>query len=388
MAPDAVSPSPTFDPGFSTPAMTAAFSDAARVGAMLEFEAGLALAEQEAAIVPEAAAVAIAAACEAGVADPAGLLVAGWEAGTPVMPLLAEVRARLDPEAGQWLHHGATSQDAIDTGLMLQVSGALDILADGLSGVAAALAGLASTHRTTAMMGRTFLQDAEATTFGLRAAQWLDPVIREMAALRRRRAGLPVQLGGPTGNLSALGADGPEVVAALAERLGLRAPAVAWHADRAPIGLVVEAAARTARSMAKIAGDLVLLAQSGIGEVAMRPGSSSSMAHKRNPIDATRALAAAAVATNSAQLVTGARPHELERAAGAWHVEWVGVPLVFHATGAAVEAVGRSLATLEVDTVAMAANLGGANPHPAVAAAQVWIDRVLADHRLILGGTQ
>jgi 3-carboxy-cis,cis-muconate cycloisomerase len=193
-----------------------------------------------------------------------------------------------------------------------------------------------------------------------------------------------VQLGGPAGDLAAYGGAAPRVVEAFAGRLALRVPDLPWHTDRTPITAVVAAVAGTARTAATIAEDLALLAQAEVGEVRMRPGGSSSMAGKRNPIDAVRALAAADACAGLAATVTGARPHELERAAGAWHTEWFAVPLVMQTAGAAVAAVGEAVAGAELDQARAAANLGAAGP-PDTTAAQMLIQRVLAESEQVLG---
>lgn len=359
---------PTVDPGFSTDAMTAVFAPGARVAAMCRFEAALARASTAAGILDGLVADRVVAACEAGVADPADVLVAGWEDGTPVLPLLARLRGRLDDEAAAALHHGATSQDVVDTGTVLQVRAGLAALRADLAGLAADLRAVCVTHRDTPAAAWTFLQPAVPTTVGRRAAGWLAPVVAHLATLRRLDAGLPVQLGGPSGTLDALGASGPAVVAAVADELGLVVPLVAWHTDRTVVAEVVAAVERAARTAATIGTDLALLAHDGA--VRMRPGGSSSMPGKRNPIDATRAVAAAEACSGVAAVITHGRPHELERGVGGWHAEWFAVPLAFQTAAAAVEAVGRAVATLVVVTEG-----GTAGPTPAAVDA---VDRVVA----------
>ena len=199
-------PLPTFDPGFTTPEMTALFSAAARVRSMLRFEGALAEAQAEQDIVSAVVAEEIARICAADPLDLEAILADGWEAGTPVIPLLDAIEARLSAEASSWLHFGTTTQDAVDTGLILQTKSALEVLEESLGDVAAQLRDLATAHRATPMMARTFLQHATPTTFGLRAAQWLDPIVHHTAELRTAADALPIQLGGPSGNLSAFGA--------------------------------------------------------------------------------------------------------------------------------------------------------------------------------------
>ncbi|MGH8927472.1 MAG: lyase family protein [Acidimicrobiia bacterium] len=367
---------PTFDPGFTTPEMSAVFSARRRVEAMIEFEVALAAATAEAGLVPPEAAAEIAQACKSLTLDPATIAASTWETGTPLSPLLEAIRAALPEQSAGWVHHGATTQDAVDTALMLQLKEGCAVLERDLTAVAGRLAELAEAHRSHPMMGRTFLQDAVPTTFGMRAAQWLEPVIREVIELRRVAASLPVQLGGPVGNLAPFGPTGPEVAAVLARKLGLVAPVIPWHTDRSYVRAPVRAAEQIAITMGKIGSDLALLAQSDLAEVTMRAGGSSSMAHKRNPIDAVRAVAAASACTTAAAAVGVSTGHELDRGLGSWHLEWWAVPLAIQAGAASVAAVGDCLTSLEVDVERMRGRAGTVDD-ATLAATTVLIDRVL-----------
>ena len=375
---------PTFDPGFTTPGLAAVFSASSRVARMLDVEAALAEAGAAAGVVPGEAARAIVVACADAPSDPADLLAEGWRAGTPVIPLLERVRARLDPSAAAWLHHGATSQDIVDTALVLQMKDALGLIDTDLRALAGGLARLIETVGDTIVMARTLLQPAVPIPFGLRVAHWLAPVLHGIEEIGGRWGELPVQLGGPAGDLAAYRDAAPRVVHGLAERLGLQAPALSWHTDRTPVTSVVAAVAAVARTAATIAVDLALLSQAEVGEVRLRPGGSSSMPGKRNPIDAVRAIAAADACAGLAATVTGGRPHELERAAGGWHTEWFAVPLVLQTAGAAVAATTEAATGAELDATRAAANLGGAGA-PDVAAARLSIQQVLARCERILG---
>ena len=186
-------------------------------------------------------------------------------------------------------------------------------------------------------------------------AGWLEPTLRHLSELRQVRSGLVVQLGGPVGNLAAYGEKGAAVADALAARLGLAAPALPWHSDRSRIAALAAALERCARTMARVGLDIALLASSDIAEITVRPGGSSSMSEKRNPIDSVRAIAAAELATAGAEMITGARLSELDRGIGGWHAEWVGLPLVFQATAATVEAMTDCLGSVEVDGGRMSA---------------------------------
>lgn len=332
---------PTFDPGFTTDAMAAVFSPAARVRAMCRFESALAAAHVAHGLIDEATGDRIAEACATDVDDPDGVLAEGWEAGTPVLPLLERLRAELPDADRDALHHGATTQDVVDTATMLQARHALELLHDGLVELGGHLAGVADEHRDTPASAWTFLQPAVPVTLGLRAATWLSPLVDHVREAREHRHDLPLQLGGPTGTLPDLGDAAPRVVDDVAHRLGLAVPRLPWHTDRTPVAVLAGLLGRIARTMATIGQDLALLAHHGM--VTMRAGGSSSMPGKRNPVDAVRAVAAADACAGMVAIVTGGRPHELERAVGGWHAEWLAVPLAFQTCAAAVEAVGRAV---------------------------------------------
>lgn len=345
---------PTFDPGYTTPEMTGTWNAARRVGAILQFEAALAWGLAEAGLAPEADAEAVAAACAQLVADPEQALASTWESGTPLIAILDEVGSRLTDEAQRrWLHHGATSQDAVDTAQMLQARESLTSLESSLTRIAGSMLELIHAHQDQPQIGRTFLQHALPTTFGMRVATWLEAVLDHIEALRKARSELALQLGGPVGNRAELGGAADQVVEAVARRLGLVGTRLAWHTDRTRIWRLVATVEEAVRSMAKIAMDVALLGQSDTSEVTMRSGASSSMPGKGNPIDAIRALAAADACRGAAAMITQGRPHELDRALGAWHVEWFALPLVFHTVAAALDAVERLIGTLRVDSTAM-----------------------------------
>lgn len=373
------------DPGFTTVEMEAMFSPKARVAAMLRFESALALALADTGLAPTGEAEAVARACVgAEIADPDQIFAATWSEGTPVNALLGAIRPDLSDVEARWLHYGATTQDTVDTATMLLARDGLDVLDRSLCGMARHLSRLVSEHRDLPQMGRTFLQHARPTTFGMRMAGWLHSVLDHITTLRQKREGLVIQLGGPVGDLASYGDRALEVVNALARQLGLGAPPLPWHNDRTRIADVVSSIEQVARTMARIGVDVALLSSSEIGEIRVRAGGSSSMPAKKNPIDSIRAVAAAEACSGAASMVTAGRPHELDRGIGGWHVEWLAVPLVFSATAAAVEAMTICMETLEVDSARMAANLGelGA-PH----LDKRLIDRVLADYTTLVDPT-
>ncbi len=347
---------------FSTPEMSAAFSPEAHVRGMLAFEAALARAEARAGVIPQEAASIIAAGCRVELFDVTALYREAALAGTPAIPLVRMLTAQLEGDAQKFVHWGATSQDAIDTALMLAMRDSIDLLAAGLLDVCAACAALAEQHRHTLMVGRTLLQQALPITFGLKAARWLALTTRQVRALRERRErALVAQLGGAAGTLASLGDKGLRVVALLAEELGLAAPDLPWHTERDRVVEIAGSLGVMAGAMAKIAGDVVLLAQTEVGEasegVAPGKGGSSAMPQKHNPVDATFAIASARLALGVVPVILVAMAQEHERAAGGWQAEWAAIPNLFRYTASAVERVRGTLADLQIDPARMRANL-------------------------------
>ncbi|MEX2623263.1 MAG: lyase family protein [Acidimicrobiia bacterium] len=374
---------PTFDPGFSTVAMSEVWTATSRANAILEFEAALALALAETGLAPAEEAEAVAEACRQPLADPEAVLASAWEQGTPLLVIVDEVKARLGNEAQtRWVHYGATSQDALDTAQILQSRQGLTLLESSLIRIAYTMRGLVLAHREQPQIGRTFLQHATPTTFGMRVAMWLVPTLRHLEAMREVRSGLAVQLGGPVGTRADYGDVSEEVAEALGRKLGLASPSHAWHTDRSRIVDVIKAIEGPVGWLAKVAMDIALLAQSDTAEVTVRTGGSSSMAGKRNPIDPIRALAAADACRGAAAMITQARPHELDRALGSWQVEWLAVPLVFQTAAAACEAMEQALATLEVDGGRMASRVP---PEQTAGSVGRQIDQVLSLFDQVVG---
>ncbi|MEX2314534.1 MAG: 3-carboxy-cis,cis-muconate cycloisomerase, partial [Thermomicrobiales bacterium] len=316
---------------FGTPAMAAVFSGEAHVRAILAFEAGLARAQARAGVIPEEVADAIAAACRVELFDVPALYREAASAGTLAIPLVKTLTARVEGEHGRFVHWGATSQDAIDSALMLQMRDGLDLLIDDLLALGDGLASLAELHRRTPMIGRTLLQQALPITFGLKAARWLALTTRQARRLRELRAeALVVQLGGAAGTLASLGGDGVTVMERLAGELGLHVPDLPWHTERDRIAEIVSAVCVVAGATLKIAGDLVLLAQTEVGEVSEAviagKGGSSAMPNKRNPVDATFAIASARLALGAVPTILNAMDHQHERGVGGWQLEWSIIP--------------------------------------------------------------
>lgn len=347
---------------FSTPTMSAAFSPEAHVRGMLAFEAALARAQGRVGIIPSGAAIVIAANCKEELFDVAALYREAAVAGTPAIPLVRMLTASVAGEAQKFVHWGATSQDAIDTALMLQMREGLDLLVARLLNLCAACTSLAERHRRTLMVGRTLLQQALPITFGLKAARWLALATRQVHALRaHRERTLAVQLGGAAGTLAALGDKGLRVVELLAEELALPAPELPWHTERDRVGEIAGTLGVVAGAMAKIAGDIVLLAQTEVGEasegVAPGKGGSSAMPQKHNPVDAIGAIASARLAVGVVPVILSAMAQEHERAVGGWQAEWSAIPDLFRFTASAVERVRDAVTGLQIDPVRMSTNL-------------------------------
>jgi 3-carboxy-cis,cis-muconate cycloisomerase len=347
---------------FSTPKMSAVFSPEAHVQAMLTFEAALAHAEAHVGILSQEAAASIKAMCKVELFDVAALYQQAALAGTPAIPLVRMLTALVEGDAQKFVHWGATSQDAIDTALMLQMRDGLDLLLAGLSTLCASCVHLAEQHRQTVMVGRTLLQHALPITFGLKAARWLALAVRQIHTLRRHREQtLSVQLGGAAGTLASLGKNGPHVIELLAEELRLPFPDLPWHTERDRIAEIATTLGVLAGAMSKIAGDIVLLAQTEIGEAsegkAPGKGGSSAMPQKHNPVDAISALASARLAIGEVPVILSAMTQEHERAAGGWQAEWAALPHLFCSTASAVARVSDALSGLQIDPARMQTNL-------------------------------
>jgi len=350
------------DPLFSAPEIDAIFSRETHVRYLLAFEAALARALARIGALSSDAARAIGEACHVDLYDIPTLYAEAARAGTVVVPLVRAIAAHVDGDAAGFVHFGATSQDAIDTAFVLQARDGLDWLDARLAALADSCATLAEQHRETLMAGRTLLQQALPITFGLKAARWLALVMRQQRRLRQaREEALVLQFGGAVGTLAAYGHNGPRIMELLAAELGLAAPDLPWHAERDRIAALAAALGITAGAMAKIAVDIVLLAQTEVGEVAEAEeagkGRSSAMPQKRNPVDATFTIAAARLAASAATMLLNALAHEHERAAGAWQAEWEALPRLFCWTAGALEHASRAVGGLHIDAQRMRAAL-------------------------------
>ncbi len=346
-------------PLFTTPAMKACFSDPARLDAMLEAEAALARAQAKLGLVPpELAEALLAGALTLRRWDIAALGQATALAGVPAIPFVKAVQTTLPPELERSFHQGATTQDIMDTALVLQMRRALRLLEDELRGVLTGLIALAMRHRDTPCVGRTYGQHAAPVTFGFKCAVWLVGVADVLAALPALRTRVLVaSLGGPVGTLHA----GPALLDAFAAALDLGPTPLAWHALRGRILDAGQWLTHLIGALAKLATDVAHLASTEVAEVhephAPGRGGSSAMPHKRNPVSCTVILAAQAAAGGLAGTLQNAMPALHERPPGLWHAEWLALPTLFGLAAGALRE-GRTLAEgLEVDTARMRRNI-------------------------------
>jgi 3-carboxy-cis,cis-muconate cycloisomerase len=353
------------DPLFHSAAVDAVFSDAARIQGILDFEAALARAEARAGIIPASAARAIGSKCRAERFEIAALSQAAARAGNAAIPLvkqLTELVAKDDKDSARFVHWGATSQDAIDTGCVLQLRQALEVIDADLARVCDTLAQLADKHRATPIVARTWMQQALPTTFGFIVAGWLDAVQRHRMRLAEVRPRvLALQFGGAVGTLAALEARGPEVAAFLAEDLHLALPDLPWHSHRDRMAEVATTMGLCTGTLGKIACDIALHTQTEVAEVCEPAGEgrggSSSMPHKRNPVTCAVVLSAAIRVPGLVSTMLAAMVQEQERGLGGWHAEWETLPEIVRLTAGALHHLAEMLPALEVDAEKMRQNL-------------------------------
>lgn len=353
------------DPLFTTDAMREIFSDRGRLQGMLDFEAALTRALARAGVAPNSAVAAIEKNCKAElfsvdvVAREASL---AGNLAIPMVKALTAAVAKTDAKSAGFVHWGATSQDAIDTGMVLQLRAALELLERELAKLADALARVAEAQRSTLIAGRTWMQQASPVTFGLKVAGWLDAVDRErMRIARVRKEDLALQFGGAVGTLAALGGKGSAVAAALAEELKLELPSMPWHTHRDRFVEIATTLGLLAGTLGKIARDISLMAQSEVGEV-LEPsetgrGGSSTLPHKRNPVGSAVVLSAAIRVPALVSVMLASMVQEHERGLGGWHAEWETLPEIFLLAAGALGQMITVVDGLEIHEEKMTHNL-------------------------------
>ena len=345
------------------------FSDHTRIQRMLDFEAALARAQAHVSVIPIAAADAIAKNCTASQIDLIALTRDAELAGNLAIPLVKQLTALVakdNADAAKFVHWGATSQDVIDSGLVLQLRDALDLIEGVLAELARALVAQIKQHRDTLMVGRTLLQHALPITFGLKVAGWLDAIIRHRQRLHELRPRILVlQFGGAAGTLAALGSQGSAIAEALAQELNLALPAMPWHGQRDRVAEVATVCGLLVGTLGKIARDVSLCMQTEVGELAESSapgrGGSSTMPHKRNPIGCAAALSAAIRVPGLVSTMLSAMPQEHERGLGGWQAEWETLPEIATLTVGALTHMNAVIAALEINADRMATNLNQSN---------------------------
>lgn len=354
-----------FDAYFTARDMREVFCDQGRVQAMLDFEAALARAEARVGLIPSSAVAPIAAACDAGLYDFAALGEAIATAGNSAIPLvkaLGKQIASSDAEAERYVHLGATSQDVMDSGLVLQLRQALALIEDQLAQLADSLAAQAQRFATTPLAGRTWLQHATPVTLGMKIAGWLGAVTRSRQRLQQLKPRLLVlQFGGASGTLAALGEQALPIAEALAEELQLTLPEQPWHAQRDRIVEFGAVLGLIAGSLGKFGRDISLLMQTEAAEVfepaAPGKGGSSTMPHKRNPVGAAVLIGAATRVPGLVSTLFSVMPQEHERSLGLWHAEWETLPEICCLVSGSLQQARLLADGLEVDAARMARNL-------------------------------
>ena len=345
----------------TTPALSAVFSDAAILQAMLDFEIALARAEARAGVIPARAAESIAGAASLDAFDARQIAVDARASATIAIPFVKALRARvaaIDADAARYVHWAATSQDVVDTALVRCIGQARRVLDADHARLTRALTRASEAHAGTVMLGRTLLQPALPITFGLKAAGWLGAVSRSgarlFAAFADARA---LQFGGASGTLAALGTHGLAVEQALAHELGLAVPDAPWHAHRDRLAGVVTSCGVYTGALAKIARDVSLLMQDEVGEASEPGGGSSTMPHKRNPAGCAVALAAATRLPGLVASFLSGMTQEHERGLGGWQAEGPTIVAAIQATGSALAAVADLVEGLTVSADRMRAGI-------------------------------
>ena len=328
--------------------LRALFSPKAELDAILAFELSLARAQTAVGEIPAESLAAIEQACGSLVVDEA-MLVEGLRRDGVVIPsLVALVRAKIGIHASSF-HKGATSQDAIDSGMMLRSKQAIQILKDRLGGFLKSLEAFRERTGSTTVMARTRFQDALPIALADRIDAWCEP-LRQL--LESSPQVFPIQLGGPVGVADqAFGVNRDTIARAMATELGLTFEDRSWHTDRRPVLILARWCADIAGAIAKIGVDTAIMSQNPVGEVSLSGGSSSSMPHKNNPVLAERLVTLSRYATGNLAMLEGNAIHENERSGMAWTLEWLALPPVLVASGTAIGCADKMLARLAIRSV-------------------------------------
>ena len=350
-----------FRDAFGTPAMREVFSDFSLISRYADVEIALAKAEARCGVIPVEAAEEIANRTDVSAFDFDLLRSETDIVGYPILPLVHQM-AKQCGDAGRYVHWGATTQDTMDTAVVLQVRAGLEIIESDIAALRGILAGLAKRYRDTPMAGRTHLQQALPVTFGYKCAIWLAMFDRHAERLAQLKPRVLVgQFAGAAGTLASLGGKGFEVQQALCEELGLGVPVSTWHVARDGLAEAMNFLALVTGSLGKVALDIMMMASTEFGEVhepfVKGRGASSTMPQKRNPISSELMLAAAKGVRQHAGLMLDAMVQDFERATGPWHAEWMAIPESFVLTAGSLHQAKFALGGLIVDEKKMADNL-------------------------------
>ena len=360
-----LNPSSLLTPLISSAAMRAVVDDRAKLQRMLDFEAALARAEAAVAVIPAGAVDPIAAACKVDRYDIAAIgagAVREGDVATPLVKALTDEVAKTDLESARYVNWGASSQDLIDSALMLELRAGIDVLLSDLNRAIEGFTAIAGRHRRTAAVARTSLQHALPMPFGLKLAGYAAALARSRERLRRvRKDALALQFGGAAGTLAALGENGLAVTDRLAALLDLPAPDAPWHAHSDRIAEIASALAILTGTCGKIARDVALLMQTEVAEAQEPPAAigseSAALPHKRNPNTAAIGVAAATLAPNLLAAIVAGQVQEHERGLGGWQAQWQAVPALLLVTSGALAAVAELAQGLETDAERMRNNL-------------------------------
>jgi 3-carboxy-cis,cis-muconate cycloisomerase len=354
---------------FGWRALDSLFSARSIVQQMLDVEAALARAEAATGVIPHEVMSSVVSKCDADLFDLNSLAQAGVNSGNIAIPLikaLTALVAEVDNRAAGYVHWGATSQDIIDTALVLQLRQAMTLIESDLSRLCESISGLVKLHKRTPAAGRTWMQHAVPIVLGMKFAGWLDALHRHLERIQQARERLLViQLGGAAGSLASLGAPGIEVQRAFAAELGLGLPAIPWHSHRDRLVEAATVLGLLTGTLGKIARDLSILSQTEIGEV-LEPssggrGESSAMPQKRNQVTAAVVLSAAIRAPGLVSTMLAAMPQENERGLGGWHAEWETLPELVRLAGGALHHLAEIAGSLEIHPDRMLQNLQASN---------------------------